>query len=128
MTRGFWTKLALPFVRVENGKDTTPALVGEISVDGKSAAITDGKLTLEDPGAHDITLTGGASYGNGREGVLIQMAENVTVWENIILGTEALWRPNLRKREAIHRIRDLSEQLGLVVDPRAPVSSTGTLR
>ncbi len=57
VTRGFWTKLALPFVRIENDKETTPALVGEMTVDGKSAALIDGMLTLEDPGAHDITLT-----------------------------------------------------------------------
>jgi tetratricopeptide (TPR) repeat protein len=56
-TRGEWTKLKLPFARVENGSTTTPALVGEVRVDGKSAALTDNLLTLEHPGTHAIELT-----------------------------------------------------------------------
>ncbi len=56
-TRGEWTKLLLPFAHVENGSTTTPALVGEVRVDGKSAALTDNLLTLELPGTHAIELT-----------------------------------------------------------------------
>ncbi|OYW71548.1 MAG: hypothetical protein B7Z37_27470, partial [Verrucomicrobia bacterium 12-59-8] len=56
-TRGEWTKLSLPFAQTQNGKDTTQALVGEVRVDGKSAALTDNLLTLEHPGTHAIELT-----------------------------------------------------------------------
>ncbi|MDB6005901.1 MAG: hypothetical protein JWR15_2888, partial [Prosthecobacter sp.] len=56
-TRGEWTKLFLPFAQIQNGKDTTRALVGEVRVDGKSAALTDNLLTLEHPGTHAIELT-----------------------------------------------------------------------
>ena len=56
-TRGEWTKLLLPFAQMEGGRDKTKALVGEVRVDGKSAALSDGQLTLEHPGTHAIELT-----------------------------------------------------------------------
>jgi len=56
-TRGEWTKLLLPFAQMENGRDKTKALVGEVRVDGKSAALSNGQLTLEHPGTHAIELT-----------------------------------------------------------------------
>ncbi len=56
-TRGEWTKLSLPFAQTQNGKDIAKALVGEVRVDGKSAALTDNLLTLEHPGTHSIELT-----------------------------------------------------------------------
>ncbi len=57
VTRGHWSKLALPFIRIENGKDRDGALVGEVNVNGKAAALTDGYITLENPGTHSIALT-----------------------------------------------------------------------
>ncbi|MDP1591160.1 MAG: hypothetical protein Q8M07_25625, partial [Prosthecobacter sp.] len=56
-TRGHWTKLLLPFVQVVGDKDGTKALVGEVRVDGKAAALSDHWLTLEHPGTHAIELT-----------------------------------------------------------------------
>jgi autotransporter-associated beta strand protein len=56
-TRGQWSKLLLPFVQSVGGKDHAPALVGEVRVDGKSAALSNSFLTLEHPGAHAIELT-----------------------------------------------------------------------
>jgi len=57
VTRGHWSKLALPFIRIEDGKDRDHALVGEVNVNGKAAALTDGYITLENPGTHSIALT-----------------------------------------------------------------------
>ncbi|MBK8091879.1 MAG: hypothetical protein IPK32_07820 [Verrucomicrobiaceae bacterium] len=54
VTRGEWSKLALPFARLDEGK---AALVGEVSVNAKAAALTDGVLTLEKPGVHAVALT-----------------------------------------------------------------------
>ncbi|WP_395741963.1 tol-pal system YbgF family protein [Prosthecobacter sp.] len=51
-SRGDWTKLPLPF-----SSSGTQALVGEVRVDGKSAALSSGELTLEHPGTHLIELT-----------------------------------------------------------------------
>ncbi len=56
-TRGEWTKLLLPFAQMQNNKDTTKALVGEVRVDGKAAALTNNWLTLEKSGTHAIELT-----------------------------------------------------------------------
>jgi hypothetical protein len=56
-TRGEWTKLLLPFAQLMDGKETTKALVGEVRVDGKAAALSGGLLTLEHPGTHAIELT-----------------------------------------------------------------------
>ncbi|WP_395749420.1 hypothetical protein [Prosthecobacter sp.] len=51
-SRGDWTKLELPF-----GTLNTKALVGEVRIDGKSAALSNSTLTLERPGPHTIDLT-----------------------------------------------------------------------
>lgn len=56
-TRGEWTKLLLPFAQIVGGKETAKALVGEVRVDGKAAALSDHLLTLEHPGTHAIELT-----------------------------------------------------------------------
>jgi len=56
-TRGQWTKLLLPFVQVVGDKEGTKALVGEVRVNGKAAALSDNWLTLEHPGTHAIELT-----------------------------------------------------------------------
>ena len=51
------------------------------------------------------------------------LADNMTVLENIILGTESLWRPKLDSAMARHRIRKLSEDFGLSVHPDALIGS-----
>ncbi|MFN0078865.1 MAG: autotransporter-associated beta strand repeat-containing protein [Prosthecobacter sp.] len=56
-TRGQWTKLLLPFAQMVGGKDAAQALVGEVRVDGKAAALNGNWLTLENPGTHAIELT-----------------------------------------------------------------------
>jgi len=56
-TRGQWTKLMLPFAQIAGDKELMKALVGEVRVDGKAAALSDNVLTLENPGTHAIELT-----------------------------------------------------------------------
>ena len=56
-TRGAWTKLLLPFAQMQKNRDTVKALVGEVRVDGKSAALSNDLLTLEHPGTHAIEFT-----------------------------------------------------------------------
>jgi hypothetical protein len=51
VSRGDWTKLALPFQSEQS------LLVGEVTVNGKAAALNEGALVLESPGTHHITLT-----------------------------------------------------------------------
>ena len=51
------------------------------------------------------------------------LADNMTVQENIALGTESLWRPRLDRGAARRRIEQLSADFGLTVDPAATVST-----
>ena len=51
------------------------------------------------------------------------LAENMTVLENIALGTQPLWRPRLDRAAARARIAKLSADFGLAVDPDATVAA-----
>ena len=51
------------------------------------------------------------------------LADNMTVLENIALGTESLWRPKLDRSRARRHIVKLSQDFGLAVDPDALVST-----
>lgn len=51
------------------------------------------------------------------------LADNMTVQENIALGTQSLWRPRLDRTQAGRRIAQLSADFGLAVDPAATVST-----
>jgi simple sugar transport system ATP-binding protein len=51
------------------------------------------------------------------------LADNMTVMENIALGTEPLWRPRLDRAVTREHIRKLSADFGLTVEPSAVVAS-----
>jgi general nucleoside transport system ATP-binding protein len=51
------------------------------------------------------------------------LAENLTVLDNIVLGTESLWRFRSASSKARQRILELSEEYGLKVNPDAVVST-----
>jgi len=51
------------------------------------------------------------------------LADNLTVLENIVLGTESFWRLQSDAAAAAARIKTLSHSFGLHVDPDATVSS-----
>jgi len=51
------------------------------------------------------------------------LADNMTVEENIALGTQGLWGWKLDKRAARERIGKMASEFGLAVDPRALVAS-----
>jgi simple sugar transport system ATP-binding protein len=54
-----------------------------------------------------------------------QLADNLTVWENIVLGDEpgTWWR--IRSRSARSRVSELADQYGLHIDPDALVGELG---
>jgi parallel beta-helix repeat protein len=52
---------------------------GNISYDNGGAGFVVQRGTENIEGPHGITFVGGASYGNGREGVLIQLSDDITV-------------------------------------------------
>ena len=49
------------------------------------------------------------------------LAANLTVLDNVLVGTESLWRPGSGRQAAREKLRALSEKFGLRVDPDAPV-------
>ncbi|MFN3548193.1 MAG: ABC transporter ATP-binding protein [Mesorhizobium sp.] len=51
------------------------------------------------------------------------LADNMTVLENIALGTESPWRLSFDRRKATARIRALAADFGLEVDPAATVAT-----
>ena len=51
------------------------------------------------------------------------LASNLTVLDNILLGTAPLWSLGRGRREALARVRKLSEDFGLAVHPGAKVGT-----
>jgi simple sugar transport system ATP-binding protein len=49
------------------------------------------------------------------------LAANLTVLDNVLVGTESLWQAASARQAARARLRALSEQFGLRVDPDSPV-------
>ena len=49
------------------------------------------------------------------------LADNLTVLDNIVLGTESLWRPWQKGASARGRLKEMSAEFGLTVDPDAKV-------
>ncbi len=53
----------------------------------------------------------------------VVLADNLSVLDNILLGTQPLWHLWSQRREGRRRIQKLAEELGLAVDPDALVGS-----
>ena len=49
------------------------------------------------------------------------LADNLSVLDNVMLGTEPLWRPFSRRAQARARLLDAAQRFGLQVDPDARV-------
>jgi len=49
------------------------------------------------------------------------LADNLTVLDNILIGTESLWQPFSRRRAAQARVREIAGRFGLAVNTRARV-------
>ena len=67
--------------------------------------------------------TGAAlSAGVGMVHQHFTLANNLTVLDNILLGTAPLWAPRLGRQTALERIKQLAFDFGLSVDPDAKVA------
>ncbi|MFE8645273.1 ABC transporter ATP-binding protein [Sphingomonas sp. NCPPB 2930] len=51
------------------------------------------------------------------------LADNLSVLDNVVLGTEPLWRPFSRRAAARQRLRAVGERFGLQVDPDARIGA-----
>lgn len=71
------------------------------------------------PGEPKAALTAGIGMVHQH----FTLADNLSAADNIILGTESLWRLRSSRAEALSRIRQLSESFGLAVDPQVNVGA-----
>src|SRR5215813_538508 len=50
------------------------------------------------------------------------LGDSLSVLDNVLLGTERLWQPFSRRREARARLSQISKQFGLAVDPNTRIT------
>jgi len=87
---------------------------GKVEVSGPA-----GKLQPLPPGNPDAAL----SAGIGMVHQHFTLADNLSAFDNLVLGTEPLWRPWQNLRQAREQARKLMSDSGLEVDLARPVSS-----
>jgi simple sugar transport system ATP-binding protein len=101
----------------ENGAGKTTLmniLFGQYTADAGSVTLFGQPLP---PGAPRAALDAGVGMVHQH----FTLADNLTVWENIVLGVDRLTAPALKPRAVKARIRALSQQFHLKVDPDAKV-------
>ncbi|MBM3524546.1 MAG: ABC transporter ATP-binding protein [Alphaproteobacteria bacterium] len=93
------------------GKTTLMNIVfGHYVADEGNVAVFGARLKPGDPRA-------ALGAGVGMVHQHFALADNMTVLDNVVLGTEPLWQPWSRRGAARARLRTLSEETGLAVDP-----------
>jgi ABC-type uncharacterized transport system ATPase subunit len=116
-------------LRVEPG--TIHALVGENGA-GKSTAMRiaygfyaadEGEILIDGKVTDIHSPEQAIAHGIGMVHQHFMLVETMTVAENIVLGAEPGGALALDRRGAEARVRGLSEQLGLTVDPRARIET-----
>ena len=103
----------------ENGAGKTTLmniLFGHYVADEGTVEVDGQRLPPGDPAA-------ALAAGVGMVHQHFTLADNMTVLENIALGTGSIWSPMLAKRAARTKIRSLSAEFGLSVDPDATVAT-----
>ncbi|MFC3231415.1 ABC transporter ATP-binding protein [Marinibaculum pumilum] len=108
----------------ENGAGKTTLmniLFGHYAADEGSVEVAgpDGGLQPLRPGAPEAALAAGIGMVHQH----FTLADNLTVLDNIVLGTERLWLPFQRRRAAQAKLRDLMARAGLQVPLDANVGS-----
>jgi general nucleoside transport system ATP-binding protein len=118
-------------LKVEAG--TIHAIIGENGA-GKSTLMKtlygahqpdEGTITVNGTAKVFKTPKDAIAEGIGMVFQHFMLADNLTVWENVVLGNEPGSAFNLGAKKARARIIELSEQYGLDVDPNAMISDLG---
>jgi simple sugar transport system ATP-binding protein len=119
-------------VNLKVRRGTIHAIVGENGA-GKSTLMKtlygahqpdEGTILVGGEVQHFRTPAAAIRHGIGMVFQHFMLADNFTVWENIVLGNEPGW-PVLNRHAARRRIRALSSRYGLNVDPDELVSDLG---
>ncbi|MCS0501706.1 ABC transporter ATP-binding protein [Ancylobacter mangrovi] len=83
-----------------------------------NVAGADGQLAPLPGGSAEAALEAGIGMVHQH----FALAENLTGFENIVLGTQSLWSTRLKRREARARVERLIEESGLAADLDVPVA------
>ena len=130
ITKSFGNLIANNQIDFEVKKGEVFAILGENGA-GKTTLMNilfghytpdSGRVLFED---NDINFgdTGKAiKLGIGMVHQHFTLAENLTVLENIIIGQQSLYSLSLPKRAARRKIKDLSQEFGLPIDPDSLVA------
>jgi general nucleoside transport system ATP-binding protein len=112
---------------------TIHALIGENGA-GKSTVMKilygaqrpdEGRVLVNGEETHFRSPKDAIDRGIGMVFQHFMLADNLTVWENVVLGSEPGGRFWIRDREACARITELARANGLDVDPNAFISDLG---
>ena len=118
-------------LQVETG--TIHALIGENGA-GKSTVMKilygaqppdEGTIEVNGQQVHFKSPKDAIDLGIGMVFQHFMLAENLTVWENVVLGSEPGKGSRLDAKSAISTLRALAEKNGLDVDPTAYISDLG---
>jgi simple sugar transport system ATP-binding protein len=118
-------------LKVEAG--TIHALIGENGA-GKSTVMKilygaqppdEGTIEVNGQQVHFKSPKDAIDLGIGMVFQHFMLAENLTVWENVVLGSEPGRGMRIDGKQAVSTLRSLSEKNGLDVDPTAYISELG---
>ena len=129
ITKRFGSLVANDAISLELGRGEVLALLGENGA-GKSTLVSilfghyladAGEIEVFGarlpPGQPKAALAAGIGMVHQH----FALADNLSVLDNVMLGTEPLWRPVSRRGEARARLVDCAQRFGLQVDPEARV-------
>lgn len=129
ITKRFGSLVANDDISLELGRGEVLALLGENGA-GKSTLVSilfghyladAGEIEVFGerlpPGQPKAALAAGIGMVHQH----FALADNLSVLDNVMLGTEPLWRPFSRRSDARARLLDAAQRFGLQVDPQARV-------
>ncbi|WP_282609962.1 ABC transporter ATP-binding protein [Pelagibius sp. Alg239-R121] len=129
ITKRFGSLVANDSVSLSLARGEVLALLGENGA-GKTTLMNilfghyvadEGRVEVEGkpllPGAPHAAIAAGVGMVHQH----FTLADNLTVLDNVVLGTESLWRPWQNRAAARNRLDTMSSEFGLTVDPDARV-------
>ncbi len=131
ITKRFGALVANDAISLELGHGEILALLGENGA-GKSTlvSILFGHYTADSGDIHAFgkPLPPGdpkaaLAAGIGMVHQHFTLADNLSVLDNVMMGSESLWQPFTRHREAIDKLKAVALEFGLTVDPKARVGN-----
>ncbi len=129
ITKRFGSLVANDAVSLELGRGEVLALLGENGA-GKSTLVSilfghyvadEGTITAFGAPLPPGNPAAALAVGIGMVHQHFTLADNLTVLDNILIGTEPLWQPFSRRRRARRKVRETASRFGLAVDPDARV-------